>query len=112
ELRLGAQRVALEMFLDSPLVGVGAGNYPLLYPEYSRDLGVVAVASEFYPHNLYLQVAAETGTLGLLTFLPAVIGPLVGLERVRRQAGQLLCDHPIEWLELTFGIEVAMACYL
>jgi putative inorganic carbon (hco3(-)) transporter len=112
ELRLGAQRVALEMFLDSPLLGVGAGNYPLLYPDYSRNLGVVAVASEFYPHNLYLQVAGETGTLGLLTFLPAVVGPLVGLELVRRRAHRLPVDQPTEWLELTFGIEVAMACYL
>src|SRR5262249_13598916 len=40
ELRLGAQRVALEMFMDHPFQGVGAENYPLLYPEYSRRLGV------------------------------------------------------------------------
>jgi putative inorganic carbon (HCO3(-)) transporter len=111
ELRLGAQRVALEMFLDSPFVGVGAGNYPLLYQDYSQRLGVTAVASEFQAHNLYLQVAAETGSLGLLAFLPAVLGPLVALERTRR-ATRSSPGQTRDWRELTFGVEVALGCYL
>jgi O-antigen ligase len=111
ELRLGAQRVALEMFLDNPFVGVGAGNYPPLYQEYSQQLGVTAVASEFYPHNLYLQVLAETGAVGLLAFLPAVFAPLLALERMRRASGSSRLVVP-EWRELAFGTEVAMACYL
>jgi putative inorganic carbon (HCO3(-)) transporter len=111
ELRLGAQRVALEMFLDNPFIGVGAGNYPPLYPAYSQQLGVTAVASEFYPHNLYLQVLAETGALGLLVFLPAVFGPLLALERTRR-ATRSSTPEGSEWNELAFGSEVALACYL
>jgi O-antigen ligase len=111
ELRLGAQRVALEMFLDNPFVGVGVGNYPPLYQEYSQQLGVTAVASEFYPHNLYLQVLAETGAVGLLAFLPAVFAPLLALERMRRASGSSRLVVP-EWRELAFGTEVAMACYL
>jgi putative inorganic carbon (HCO3(-)) transporter len=111
ELRLGAQRVALEMFLDNPFVGVGADNYPPLYKAYSERLGVTAVASEFYPHNLYMQVLAETGAIGLLAFLPAVLGPLLALERTRRAAGSSGLAAP-EWRELAFGTEVALACYL
>jgi O-antigen ligase len=111
ELRLGAQRVALEMFLDNPFVGVGAGNYPSLYPTYSKRLGVPAVASEFYPHNLYLQVLAETGAVGLLAFVPAVFGPLLALERTRRARRSDALVTP-EWHELAFGTEVALACYL
>jgi O-antigen ligase len=103
ELRLGAQLVALEMFLDQPFVGVGAGNYPLLYPDYSRELGVVAVGGEFYPHNLYLQVAAETGSIGLLAFLVAVGAPITGLQRLRR-TGQFGPEQ--------VGVAVALGCYL
>jgi O-antigen ligase len=110
-LRLGAQRVALEMFLDNPFVGVGADNYPPLYKAYSERLGVTAVASEFYPHNLYMQVLAETGAIGLVAFLPAVLGPLLALERTRRAAGSSGLAAP-EWRELAFGTEVALACYL
>jgi O-antigen ligase len=111
ELRLGAQRVALEMFLDNPFIGVGAGNYPPLYPAYSQQLGVTAVASDFDPHNLYLQVLAETGAVGLVAFLPAVFGPLLALERTRRAARSSTLVAP-EWHELAFGTEVALACYL
>jgi O-antigen ligase len=110
-LRLGAQRVALEMFLDHPFGGVGAGNYPLLYQDYSRNLGVPAVASQFYPHNLYLQVAAETGALGLVTFLPAIVGPLVHLELTRRLVSTGSSSLP-EWRELAAGLEIALFCYL
>jgi putative inorganic carbon (hco3(-)) transporter len=105
-LRIGAQEVALQMFLDHPFVGVGAANYPVLYQEYSRDLGVPAVATQFFPHNLYLQVAAETGALGLLTFLPIVIGALVAVERTRRAAA------PGEWRDIVSGVEIALLCYL
>ena len=111
ELRLGAQRVALEMFLDNPFIGVGADNYPPLYPAYSQRLGVTAVASEFYPHNLYLQVLAESGAIGLVAFLPAVLGPLLALERTRR-ATQSSSVAASEWQSLAFGTEVALACYL
>lgn len=99
------------MFLDNPFIGVGAGNYPSLYPAYSQRLGVTAVASEFYPHNLYLQVLAETGAVGLLAFLPAAFGPLLVLERTRRGARSSTLATS-EWRELAFGTEVALACYL
>ena len=111
ELRLGAQRVALEMFLDRPFVGVGAGNYPSLYPAYSQQLGVTAVASQFYAHNLYLQVLAETGAVGLLLFLPAVLGPMVALERTRRALKSSNLVAP-DWHQLAFGTEIALAGYL
>ena len=111
ELRLGAQRVALEMFLDSPLGGVGAGNYPVLYQDYSQRLGVAAVATEFYPHDLYLQVAAETGALGLLTFVPAVVGPLVLLGMMRR-VSRTGSAQMVEWQTLSAGVEIALVCYL
>src|SRR5215472_4824093 len=111
DLRLGAQLVALEMFLDHPFGGVGSGNYPLLYQDYSQRLGVTAVASEFHPHSLYLEVAAETGSLGLLAFMPAVIGPLVALELTRRTTATGVGEVR-EWHEFAFGIELALGCYL
>jgi putative inorganic carbon (HCO3(-)) transporter len=111
ELRLGAQQIAFEMFLDHPFAGVGAGNYPLQYEAYSRRLGVRAVASAFSPHNLYLQVAAETGLLGLLTFVPPVLVLLVALHMARR-ASDAASPAAAEWSELAAGIEVALLCYL
>lgn len=56
------------MFLDHPLLGVGANNYPVNYQTYARKLGLDNRATLREPHNLFIQIAAETGILGLLVF--------------------------------------------
>jgi putative inorganic carbon (HCO3(-)) transporter len=64
--RLAHWEAALGMIADSPLLGVGVGNYVPRYPAYAlpgwRDpLG--------HAHNYYLHVAAETGLVGLAAYL-------------------------------------------
>lgn len=56
------------MFLDHPILGVGANNYPVNYQTYARKLGLDNRATLREPHNLFIQIAAETGILGLLVF--------------------------------------------
>lgn len=56
------------MFVDHPILGVGANNYPINYQTYSRKLGLDNRATLREPHNLFIQVAAETGILGILIF--------------------------------------------
>ncbi|MDD2922474.1 MAG: O-antigen ligase family protein [Anaerolineales bacterium] len=60
--------VALQMFADYPILGVGLGNYPGLYQKYSQRLGIDARSEVRQAHSLYLEVAAETGLLGLFSF--------------------------------------------
>lgn len=111
ELRIGAQRTAIEMFLSHPFLGVGAGNFPALYQDYSRWLGVRSQAAEYTPHNLYLEILAETGIVGLITFLITAFMPLVTLHRARAhlpldtREGQ---DH----MELSHGLELALVGWL
>ncbi len=64
---------AFEMFLDHPWLGVGAGNFATHYEEYSERIGTsLSSYANFgqtrYPHSLYLEIAAETGIIGLLIF--------------------------------------------
>ncbi|MCW1888040.1 MAG: O-antigen ligase family protein [Candidatus Moranbacteria bacterium] len=61
---------ALEAIRERPFLGVGVGNYPLwVKPEaLSRE--------PIYAHNLYLDIAAELGLVGLSLFLIAVFGAL------------------------------------
>ena len=56
------------MFVDHPLFGVGVENYPVFYQSYSRKLGLDSRIEARQAHNLYLQVAAETGLAGILVF--------------------------------------------
>lgn len=60
--------VAWMMFRDNPILGVGYGNFPVHYQEYSRLLGLDPRTEERAAHNLYLEVAAELGIFGLIAF--------------------------------------------
>ena len=66
--RLSENMAGWLMFRDHPLVGVGLANYPEYYQEYSRQLGIDARNVQRGAHNLYLQIAAEQGLIGLFTF--------------------------------------------
>ncbi len=56
------------MFRDHPLLGVGVENYPILYQDYSRRVGLDPRTEQRSPHNLYVEVLAEQGLLGFFFF--------------------------------------------
>ena len=56
------------MFRDNPLLGVGAENYPILYQDYSRRVGLDPRTEQRSPHNLYIEVLAEQGLFGFFFF--------------------------------------------
>lgn len=57
------------MFRDHPFLGVGVENYPVLYQDYSRRVGLDPRTEQRSPHNLYIEVLAEQGLLGMAIFL-------------------------------------------
>lgn len=58
---------ASTLFLSSPIVGVGYGNFRALY-----DIPGIA-SGIFDVHNLYLQLLAETGLIGFTAFFAMII---------------------------------------
>jgi putative inorganic carbon (HCO3(-)) transporter len=52
---------ALAMFRTSPVIGTGLGMFMKNIPQYGLE--------HLYAHNCYLQLLAEAGILGLLSFL-------------------------------------------
>lgn len=81
---------AWRMFLEHPVVGVGAGNYTTRFGPFADAVGSAAREYEDpfgdnYPHNLYLEVAAETGLLGLALFAGVVAVAFACLETARRR---------------------------
>lgn len=89
EKRLLWMRTAGEMFLENPVLGVGAANYPVRYGEYVGRLASTARDYEDpdavrYPHNLYLEIGAETGLLGLSLFAAVLAVAFLSLGRARR----------------------------
>lgn len=52
--------VAINMWIEKPLIGYGVGSFPLFYS---------GIDSRDYPHNIFLEVVAELGIVGLVSFL-------------------------------------------
>jgi len=63
--RLYYWKASFNMVKDSPLTGIGWRRFGLLYECYKPSLANIS----HYSHNVFLQIMAETGLLGLLTFL-------------------------------------------
>ncbi|MGE5281282.1 MAG: O-antigen ligase family protein [Chloroflexota bacterium] len=65
-------RIALAMFGDYPITGVGPHQYENLYRVYSRNIGE-DVRSIRAPHSLPLEIAAEQGVVGLVGWVAAAV---------------------------------------
>jgi putative inorganic carbon (HCO3(-)) transporter len=66
--RKAEMQIAMRMFADNPLLGVGAGNYIFNFQRYSQDLHLMNRGENRNAHSLYLQIAAERGLVGLISF--------------------------------------------
>jgi putative inorganic carbon (hco3(-)) transporter len=80
--RLAHWAAALRMFERAPWLGVGAGNYAAVYsqvrlPRWEEPLG--------HAHNIYLNVLAESGLIGLAAFAALWVSVFVHVWRGRRQ---------------------------
>lgn len=79
--RLAHWVAGIHMFQAHPVLGVGAGNYGAAYQQYKVPGWEESLT---HAHNYYINVAAETGILGLLTFLAVVAAALYLAWRATR----------------------------
>jgi putative inorganic carbon (HCO3(-)) transporter len=98
-----------EMFVDNPLTGVGIGNYTVRYEEYAHDLGIDDRRVVRQPHNLYLELAAETGLPGLAAFGVMLGGAFASLAAARRRF--LVAGHQAQ-ADTTYALGVALVAWL
>jgi probable O-glycosylation ligase (exosortase A-associated) len=75
-------QLALRMWQDHPVLGVGLGNFPLVVDSYSSKAGDLvksaAMAELIFgrsrePHGLYTGLLAEAGLLGLALFVALLL---------------------------------------
>lgn len=83
--RIGYQKMALAMIREKPWLGHGGGNYPRVLERYVQSDSKGHKYLDAHIHNLYSQIAIETGVAGLAAFL-AFIGIAIGyvVRGVRR----------------------------
>lgn len=79
--RVTEMLAAWTVFVDHPILGVGPGQYAPVYSEdymNNPDIAFKTIDRPRRAHNLYFELAAETGVFGIAFFLG-----LVGLIQVR-----------------------------
>lgn len=107
--RLSSNLAALGTFVEHPVTGVGPGQY---YEQYSmeavNDLGLTSFDKNRRAHNMYLEVAADTGILGLGALLSIVGVTVVRLWRARQRWREL---RP-EIAHMATGFMLAIVAYM
>lgn len=71
--RLNSMKVSLKLVKDNPIFGVGLGNYGLHYDHYNKHSSFEYYNFRPIANNVYLEILAETGLLGFLSFLGFII---------------------------------------
>lgn len=79
--RVDIWQVAWRVANDHPIVGVGINQFPQVSPHYVRQPGALdyvdlIVDKHIVVHNLYLELWAETGIVGVLLFLAIVVASI------------------------------------
>jgi O-antigen ligase len=81
--------VATGVIADHPVLGVGAGNFPIVAPQYATEpinlpFARLVVDTPKVAHNTYLGVFADLGIVGLLAFVVIVLSALFLARRATR----------------------------
>jgi O-antigen ligase len=83
--RTSVVKAGTEMFMDRPLFGIGYGGFADAYPAYARDLGIELRSQSREAHNLYVEIASETGLAGMAAFAIIVVGAAAAIRSARRR---------------------------
>ncbi len=107
--RLTYWRYALEEVIPGHLIlGVGYRNW-LVYLNYMVPEGMGPLEINQEPHNIFIQVTAELGLLGLLCFLLMILYAFVNNARTRRMADEM--NQRFFWF-VSHGLDAGLIGYL
>jgi putative inorganic carbon (HCO3(-)) transporter len=107
-------RAGMLMFDEHPLFGVGAGHYGRYYLPYANRVGSTAtdfhdVGGREFAHGFYVELASETGIVGLIALCSAFLAALVATFRANRE---LLRRGERGRAMIAAGLGVAIAGYM
>jgi len=105
EARIITWKAGLRMFWAHPLVGVGIHNFrPQVVAYENPGENVTKLA-----HNTYIEIAAETGLPGLISFVGTLLATIYSLGLSRRHATQVGAVH---LAVLALGMQAGVISYL
>jgi len=106
--RLIYWRYGMDMVADHPVFGIGYYNW-LEYLSFKEPGGIGVLNTIQVAHNIYIQVAAELGMIGLLVFALMVIFVFIINMQTRIRAKKV---NAMLWYYLAYGIDAGLVGYL
>lgn len=92
--RLGIWKISKDLIQENSIAGIGIGSWPIVYPKYSLESLSRAQTENVNfqnPHNDFLWVWSELGTIGLLLVMGVYVG--VVAVGVKALASKTLSVH-------------------
>jgi putative inorganic carbon (hco3(-)) transporter len=105
--RLTYWKSGWELLQDHPAMGIGFGNWLIVYPE-RFGMGDYYKGPEL-PHNIFVQVGAEMGWIGLIFYVGLIVTAFA-LNRSSRKLAQKAGDAEFAWLAL--GMNAGLVGFL
>lgn len=102
---------AFNVFLDHPIVGVGPGQFNRFYSvKYMSDpdIAMQTLDTQRRAHNLYIEMAAQTGIVGFAIFLGILTSVFLRLWRLR----VAIADPTTESSRIVTAAILSLASYL
>jgi O-antigen ligase len=88
--RINRWAAALRLFKEKPIFGWGPGTYQFVYAPYQRSKEKTIISTNYgdmgNAHSEYIGPMAESGILGMITFLGIVVTSILTGLRVYRRA--------------------------
>ncbi len=106
--RLAENLTAIAVFADHPIIGVGPGQFSSFYREYGVEVGGVIRPEDRQAHNLYLEMAADGGVVGLTVFM-GILG--VTLWELRQARRRWLRTRP-DLADIATGLSLMILTYM
>ncbi|SFF84559.1 O-antigen ligase family protein [Neptunomonas qingdaonensis] len=118
--RLPIWNVALSMFADNPINGVGVRSFRYAYPDYAQPDDIFvdkALPREqqvgaYQPHQIVLEFLAEMGIIGIIGFMAAIwILFVKWYPVVRSQQSALASGYLISLMAILFPINSHLSSF-
>ncbi len=109
--RSETNKAGMKMMMKNPLFGVGLGRFSREYRRLASVSENISIVSEhaLVAHNLYLQIGAQLGLVGLLIFFWIVVRVLLDLQYVKRI---LYDEQDTFYWGVAVGIQVCVVVFL
>jgi len=108
--RLTIWNTALRMLQDRPLTGVGALAFDEAYDRYSQSPDDPFRTGGWYPggvwhaHQLYISIAAETGWVGLLSFIAIIVLSIYWYRKTSPEGRKLSWPYMVGLISAVFPL--------